>query len=150
MGRRLLFLGTVWAYTLGGVALGYSADLAAMAGLLDFPSGIMDVPAIYQQQDAAIRGPFAPTARADPTFGTIPKFTYTLPMRPLTRPESENVQDRRYMTSSNNPFMKAANHFSMTRGYYINPEEVARMVAIQKANRDFEEYVRKQKEAQTH
>ncbi len=97
------------------------------------------------QQDVPLSGPLA-TKMTALSGATLPKFIFTLPMNPLTRPASAAVEDRRYMTSPYNPFMRAANHFSMTKGYYINPEEVLRMLTIEQANRDFEAYIKNNKQ----
>ena len=50
----------------------------------------------------------------------------TTPRTPL----GPNIEDRRYMTSPNNPFMKAADRFSQTGGYYIDPERRALLASI--------------------
>jgi hypothetical protein len=34
----------------------------------------------------------------------------------------------------------------MSKGYYINPEEIMRMIAIEWANKDFEAYIKNNKQ----
>src|SRR5258708_15507932 len=122
-----------------------------MAGLLDFPSGIMDAPAIHSQA-STVPGPGAPVWWNNRDVSLMPRYYAGHPLpttafRPdpnfISRPPSTNVVDQRYMTSPNNPFMNAAQRFSMDRGYYIphpTPAELERL------NRAFEEYIRRNKQ----
>jgi hypothetical protein len=61
-----------------------------------------------------------------------------------------NVEDRTYMTSPYNPFTKAADRFSITKGYYIphttptteRPTINLSPAELEKLNKAFEEYIR--------
>jgi hypothetical protein len=108
-----------------------------MAGLLDIlPAGgtslLSDIaPPWWHDQDVLIRG----TQGGRLYYGGIgpsawaPSGYEVNPAVPLRQP-SANVEDRRYMTSKYNPFMSAADHFSMTKGYYLSPEQKALLASI--------------------
>jgi hypothetical protein len=116
-----------------------------MAGLLDFASGILDpqafdnVPPIQKQQDVPIQGGYQPDLPAPTTsFRPNPNFVRGHDRAPmdfwsaklLGEPMwSGPVEDRRYMTSPNNPFMKAADRFSMTKGAYMSNPPEAKLIA---------------------
>ncbi len=133
-----------------------------MAGLMDFPSGILDAPAIHRQvstvpsgvpdwwhnRDVSLAAPRFYAGHPPPTTAFQPNINF------VNRPESANVIDQRYMTSPNNPFMNAAQRFSVDRGYYIphttplseRPNINLSPAEIEKLNKAFEEYIRRNKE----
>jgi hypothetical protein len=75
----------------------------------------------FWMPDAAVRGRYYGGHPAPVANAFVPNLNF-LPDRP---PPSPPVEDRRYMTSPHNPFTKAADRFSMTKGYYLTPEEAA-------------------------
>ena len=94
-----------------------------MAGLLSslpLALGLMNIPDVPQgpiqfrwgEQDVPLHGPRA--------FDVSPPgYAVT---GELTNPPSANVEDRRYITSPYNPFMKAADRLG-PQGYYMSPQK---------------------------
>ena len=128
---------------------------------MDFPSGVLDAPAIHGQ------APTSPGVNPDwfrsrdvslmPSYYAghpLPTTAFRPDLNFINRPPSTNVVDQRYMTSPNNPFMSAAQRFSMDRGYYIphttppleRPNINLSPAELERVNREFEEYIRRNKQ----
>src|SRR5262249_8976308 len=99
-----------------------------MAGILSNPTGVLPlidlfdlVPDSYKQKDVPLRGEYAPTLPSpDPRYPAKddPNF-----LKGRDNNLSGSIEDRRYMTSPNNPFMRGADRLSVERGYYRDPSK---------------------------